>query len=125
MKRVVLFLATNFAILIVLAITANLLEGFLAQQGIVFKNSQLLIFAFVFGMGGSFISLLISKWIAIRTTGAQVIDQPANELESWLCRRSPTRPRLPASACPRWRSSPRTRPTPSPPARAATRPWWR
>jgi len=84
MKRIVLFLATNFAILIVLAITANLLEGFLAAQGIQFQNSQLLVFAFVFGMGGSFISLLISKWIAIRTTGAQVIDQPRNEVESWL-----------------------------------------
>jgi len=84
MKRVVLFLATNFAILIVLAITANLLEGFLAQQGIQFQNSTLLIFAFVFGMGGSFISLLMSKWIAIRSTGAQVIEQPGNELESWL-----------------------------------------
>lgn len=84
MKRVFLFLATNLAILIVLGITANLLEGFLASQGIVFQNSSLLIFAAVFGMGGSFISLAMSKWIAKRSTGAQVIDQPRNDTEAWL-----------------------------------------
>ncbi len=86
MKRVVLFLATNLAILVVLAITANLLEGFLASQGIHFQNMQLLVFAGVFGMGGSFISLALSKWIAIRTTGAQVIDSPRNDAEAWLVR---------------------------------------
>ena len=84
MKRIVLFLATNFAIMIVLMIAATLLEGFLASQGIVFQNSQILIFAFVFGMGGSFISLWMSKWMAIRTTGAHVIDEPRNQTESWL-----------------------------------------
>jgi heat shock protein HtpX len=84
MKRVLLFLATNLAILIVLGITASLLEGFLASQGIEFENSSLLIFAAVFGMGGSFISLAMSKWIAKRTTGAQVIDQPRNDAEAWL-----------------------------------------
>jgi Zn-dependent protease with chaperone function len=68
MKRVFLFLATNLAILVVLGITANLLEGFLASQGIVFQNSSLLIFAAVFGMGGSFLSLAMSKWIAKRAT---------------------------------------------------------
>jgi heat shock protein HtpX len=84
MKRVFLFLATNLAVVVVLMITANLLERFLAAQGIQFENQQLLVFAFVFGMGGSFISLLISKWIAIRATGAHVIDQPRNDTESWL-----------------------------------------
>ena len=84
MKRVVLFLATNLAILIVLAIVANLLEGFLASQGIEFQHSSLLIFAAVFGMGGSFLSLAMSKWIAKRATGAQVIDQPRNDTEAWL-----------------------------------------
>ena len=98
-------LATNFAILIVLAITANLLEGFLASQGIVFQNSSLLIFAAVFGMGGSFISLAMSKWIAKRATGAQVIDQPRNDTEAWLLQTVATRPRPRASGCPRWRSS--------------------
>jgi heat shock protein HtpX len=84
MKRVVLFLATNLAVLVVLSISATLLEGFLAAQGIHFQQQQLLVFAFVFGMGGSFISLLISKWMAIRATGAQVIREPRNETESWL-----------------------------------------
>jgi heat shock protein HtpX len=84
MKRVLLFLVTNFAVLIVLSISATLLEGFLAAQGIRIPQLQLLVFAFVFGMGGSFISLLISKWMAIRATGAQVIDQPRNDGEAWL-----------------------------------------
>jgi heat shock protein HtpX len=84
MKRILLFLATNFAVLIVLSITANLLEGFLRSRGIEIPQLQLLVFAFVFGMGGSFISLLVSKWIAIRSTGAHVIDQPRNDTEAWL-----------------------------------------
>jgi heat shock protein HtpX len=84
MKRILLFLATNFAVLIVLSITANLLEGFLRSRGIHIPQLQLLVFAFVFGMGGSFISLLMSKWIAIRATGAHVIDQPRNDTETWL-----------------------------------------
>jgi heat shock protein HtpX len=84
MKRVLLFLATNFAILIVLSISATLLEGFLAARGVRIPQMQLLVFAFVFGMGGSFVSLAISKWMAIRTTGAQVIGQPRNDTEAWL-----------------------------------------
>jgi len=84
MKRVLLFLATNLAVMVVLSITASLLEGFLAAHGIRFQQSQLLVYAFVFGMGGSFISLLLSKWMAIRMTGAQVIEQPRNEQEAWL-----------------------------------------
>ncbi len=84
MKRVLLFLVTNIAVMIVLSISATLLEGFLARQGIQIPQMQLLVFAFVFGMGGSFISLLMSKWMAIRLTGAQVIDQPRNDAEAWL-----------------------------------------
>ena len=84
MKRVLLFLATNIAVLIVLSISATLLEGFLAARGVQIPQLQLLVFAFVFGMGGSFISLLISKWMAIRVTGAQVIEQPHNDTEAWL-----------------------------------------
>jgi heat shock protein HtpX len=84
MKRVLLFLATNIAVLVVLSISASLLEGFLAARGVRIPQLQLLVFAFVFGMGGSFISLLISKWMAIRVTGAQVIDQPRNDIEAWL-----------------------------------------
>ena len=59
MKRVLLFLATNIAVMIVLSISATLLEGFLAARGVHIPQQQLLVYAFVFGMGGSFISLLL------------------------------------------------------------------
>ncbi len=84
MKRVMLFLVTNIAVMVVLSISATLLEGFLAARGVRIPQRELLVFAFVFGMGGSFISLLISKWMAIRATGAQVIGQPRNDTEAWL-----------------------------------------
>lgn len=78
MKRIVLFLATNLAILIVLTVVLNIL-------GVDSRSTTgLLIIAAVFGMGGSFISLAMSKWIAKTSTGAQVIDRPANATESWL-----------------------------------------
>ena len=72
MKRIVLFLATNLAIIIVLSITLRLLgvERILDEQGIGLDINSLLIFAAVFGFGGSFISLAISKWTAKRITGA-------------------------------------------------------
>ncbi len=86
MKRIVLFLATNIAILVVLSIVASLLgfEGYLDEQGVGLDLPQLLLFAAVFGMGGSFISLAISKWSAKRLTGAQVIEQPRDATEQWL-----------------------------------------
>jgi len=84
MKRVLLFLATNIAVMIVLSISATLLEGFLAARGVHIPQQQLLVYAFVFGMGGSFISLLLSKWMAIRATGAQVISESRNDAEAWL-----------------------------------------
>jgi len=86
MKRIFLFLATNLAIIVVLSISLRLLgfEGFLDAQGVDLNLNSLLLFAAVFGFGGSFISLAISKWMAKRTTGAQVIEQPANETERWL-----------------------------------------
>jgi len=84
MKRVFLFIATNLAILILLGIVSSLLEGYLASQGIQFERLGLLVFAAVFGMGGSFISLGISKWMALRSTGAQVIESPSNDAERWL-----------------------------------------
>ncbi|WP_455223365.1 protease HtpX [Kaarinaea lacus] len=86
MKRVVLFLATNIAIVLVLGISLRLLgfEGILDQQGINLDINSLLIFAAVFGFGGSFISLAISKWTAKRFTGAQVIETPRNATEQWL-----------------------------------------
>lgn len=86
MKRVVLFLITNLAIIIVLGITMRLLgvESIMDAQGVDLDLTSLLIFAAVFGMGGSFISLALSKWTAKRLTGAQVITQPRNDVEGWL-----------------------------------------
>lgn len=86
MKRIMLFLATNLAIMIVLSISLRLLgvESILDEQGVDLNLNSLLIFAAVFGMGGSFISLAISKWMAKRTMGAQVIEQPRDEVERWL-----------------------------------------
>ncbi len=80
MSRIFLFLATNFAVIIVLSVVMNLLG--LNQQ----SSSMLptIIFAAAFGMGGSFISLWMSKGMALRSTGAQIIDAPKNATESWL-----------------------------------------
>lgn len=85
MKRILLFLATNIAILIVLNITLRLLgvDRILDESGGLNFNA-LLIFAAVVGFGGSFISLAMSKWMAKRMTGAQVIEQPRNSNEQWL-----------------------------------------
>jgi len=86
MKRIGLFLLTNIAILVVLSITLRLLgvERILDEQGVGLDYNALLIFAAVFGMGGSFISLAMSKWTAKRFTGARVITQPRSETEQWL-----------------------------------------
>ena len=86
MKRVFLFLATNLAVIVVLSITLRLLgvERILDEQGVALDMQSLLIFAAVFGFGGSFISLAISKFAAKRMTGAKVITQPANQAEAWL-----------------------------------------
>ena len=86
MKPIVLFLVTNLAIIVVLSITLRLLgvERILDEQGVGLDINSLLIFAAVFGFGGSFISLAISKWTAKRMTGAKVIDQPSNNTEQWL-----------------------------------------
>ena len=86
MKRVALFLITNLAIIVVLGITLRLLgvERILDEQGVGLDYQALLIFAAVFGFGGSLISLAISKWTAKRITGAQVIGQPRNATEQWL-----------------------------------------
>ncbi len=86
MKRIVLFLATNLAIIFVLSITASLLgfTGFLQANGVDLDLNSLLVFAAVFGFGGSLISLAISKWTAKRLTRAQVISEPRSESERWL-----------------------------------------
>ena len=84
MKRWILFLATNLAVLLVLAFALRVLglDWLLYQNGIDFW--PLLIFSFVFGMGGAFISLRISKWTAKRWMGLTVIDEPRNNTEIWL-----------------------------------------
>ena len=86
MKRIALFLATNLAIIVVLSITLRLLgfERILDEQGVNLDLNSLLLFAAVFGFGGSFISLAMSKWTAKRMTGAHVIEQPRNDVERWL-----------------------------------------
>jgi heat shock protein HtpX len=84
MKRILLFLATNIAVLVVLSIVANLLGvgNFLDKNGL--NMTSLLAFAAVFGFGGSFISLAMSKWMAKRLMGAQVITNPKTSAEIWL-----------------------------------------
>jgi heat shock protein HtpX len=77
-KRVGLFLLTNLAVLALVSIVMSIL-GVNPQQ-----FSGLLIFAALFGFGGAFFSLLISKWMAKRATGAHVIETPRNEAEQWL-----------------------------------------
>jgi heat shock protein HtpX len=86
MKRIVLYLATNLAIVLVLSITLQLLgvDRILDEQGVGIDFRALLILAAVMGFGGSFISLLISKWSAKRMTGAHVIEVPSNMTERWL-----------------------------------------
>ena len=86
MKRILLFLGTNIAVLAVLSITMRLLgiESLLDEQGVGLDMNALLIYAAVIGFSGSFISLLISKWTAKRLTGAKVIEQASNDTERWL-----------------------------------------
>lgn len=85
MKRVFLFILTNIAILVVLSIFLSL-TGFTAilqSNGVDLDYNSLMIFSLVFGMGGSFISLYLSKWMAKKMAGVQVITQPSNEFEKW------------------------------------------
>lgn len=86
MKRILLFVATNIAVLLVLSVSLRLLgiTSILDQQGVGLDMTSLLIYAALIGMTGSFISLAMSKWMAINMTGAQVIKQPANATEVWL-----------------------------------------
>ncbi|WP_269618192.1 protease HtpX [Zhongshania sp. BJYM1] len=86
MMRILLFLATNMAIVLVASITLSLLgvESIMAQNGVDLNLSSLLVFCAVFGMAGSLVSLFISKWMAKRSTRTQIIEQPANSNERWL-----------------------------------------
>ena len=84
MKRIVLFLATNIAVLVVLSVIINVfgLGNFLTAEGI--DPVGLLVFSAVIGFAGSIISLLISKWMAKTSTGARVIDGSEGTTEYWL-----------------------------------------
>jgi heat shock protein HtpX len=84
MKRILLFLVTNIAVMIVLSVVASVLgvDRFLTRNGL--NLGQLLVFSAIFGMGGAFISLAMSKTIAKMSTGARVITQPSSAAEAWL-----------------------------------------
>ena len=82
--RIVLFLATNLAVILVASITLSLLGvgSYVTSQGLDFGN--LMAFCLVFGMAGSVISLLMSKFMAKRGMGVQIIEQASNADEQWL-----------------------------------------
>src|SRR3982751_3828537 len=83
-KRIGLFIATNLAVVLLLSIVCRVLgiDQWAAQRGM--GLTGLIVFASLFGMGGAFLSLAISKWMAKMSTGAKVITSPANETERWL-----------------------------------------
>jgi heat shock protein HtpX len=85
-KRIALFLLTNLAILLVFGVILNVLEAAGVFRGSRFLQSYgpLMVMAAVFGFGGSFLSLAMSKWIAKWTTGAKIITAPRNQSEAWL-----------------------------------------
>lgn len=84
MKRIFLFLVTNFAIVLMLSVIAHLLglDRYLAARG--GNLGGLLAVSALFGFGGSLISLFISKWMAKRSMGVEVIETPQSEEERWL-----------------------------------------
>ncbi len=84
MKRILLFLVTNLAVVFVLSIVMRILgiDQYIAAQG--GSAYGLLVFAAVFGFGGAIISLLISKWSAKRMMGVRIIDQPRDNVERWI-----------------------------------------
>jgi heat shock protein HtpX len=88
MLRIMMFLATNVAILVVLSVVFNLLgmDGILAENGVDLNLQALLVMSAVIGFMGSFISLFISKWMAKRSMGVEIIDpqQPRDDTERWL-----------------------------------------
>jgi heat shock protein HtpX len=86
MKRILLFVATNVAILLVLSVTLRLLgvDRILNEQGTGLDLNNLLVFSAIVGFSGSLISLAISKFIAKQSMGVRVIEQPSNSQEAWL-----------------------------------------
>jgi heat shock protein HtpX len=86
MMRILLFLATNAAVLVLISVVFQLfgIEGILAENGVDLNLQALLLLSAVIGFGGSFISLALSKFMAKRSMGVQVIGQPRNGTEQWL-----------------------------------------
>jgi len=86
MLRIGLFLATNIAIMVVISLVFSLLgfEGILAENGVDINLQALLVMSVIIGFSGSFISLFISKWMAKRSMGVRIIEQPSNSTESFL-----------------------------------------
>ena len=86
MLRIILFLATNFAVMLLIGIIFQFLgiEGVLAANGVDLNLQALLLMSGLIGFGGAIISLLMSKWMARRSMGVHVIDHPGNSTESWL-----------------------------------------
>lgn len=84
--RILLFLLTNIAVLIVVGTVWRLLgfDSFLDANGMGLDFNSLLVFCALFGMGGSLFSLFISKWMAKRGTGTRIIETPSNREEEWL-----------------------------------------
>jgi len=85
-SRIGLFLITNIAVLAVLSVSMRILgvDQMLASQGVAMNLTGLLIMAAIIGFTGSFISLAISKWMAKRSMGVQLIEQPSNNRDRWL-----------------------------------------
>ena len=86
MMRILLFLGTNVAVLVVISIVFRLLgiDGLLAANNVDLNLGALLVFAAVIGFSGSLISLFLSKWMAKRSLGVQIIEQPSTPFEHWL-----------------------------------------
>lgn len=80
-KRIALFLATNLAVMALFSVALSVLQAFGVDLG---NNGTLVLFAAIFGFGGSLFSLMISKWVAKRMTNMRIIETPQNELEQWL-----------------------------------------
>jgi heat shock protein HtpX len=86
MKRILLFLATNVAVLVVISTVFQMLgiDGLLAQNGVDLDLKALLLYSAIIGFSGSLISLVLSKWMAKSSMGVQVIERPGNATEQWL-----------------------------------------
>ncbi len=84
--RILLFLATNAAILVVISVVFQVLgfDGILAKNGVDLNLQALLVMSAVIGFGGSFISLALSKWMVKRSMGVRIISNPGNDSERWL-----------------------------------------